>query len=85
MLIGSKSQIFVIPSISDSTYTENHKYLQFATGFLTLGGNLLRDNHFFSICVCDTHTQMRFGNAPMKTNIVLSLSSNNVVVPSEDA
>jgi len=50
----SKSQIFVIPSISDSTYTENHKYLRFVTSFLTLGGNLLRVNHFFSICVCDT-------------------------------
>ena len=42
------------------------KYLRFATGFLTLGGNLLRVNRFFSsICVCDTQTQMRCGNAPV--------------------
>ena len=38
---------------------ENHKYLRFATGFLTLGGNLLRVNVFFLICVCDTQTQIR--------------------------
>ena len=44
---------------------ENHKYLRFATSFLTLGGNLLRVNRFFSICVCDTQTQMRYGNAPI--------------------
>ena len=65
MTTRSKSQIFVILSISDSTYTENHKYLRFATSFLTLGGNLLRVNRFFSICVCDTQTQMRYGNAPL--------------------
>ena len=47
MPIGSKSQIFAIPSISDSRYTENHKYLRFATIYLTLGGNLLRVNRFF--------------------------------------
>ena len=41
---------------------ENHKYLRFATGFLTLGGNLLRVNCFF-ICVCDTQTQMRCGRS----------------------
>ena len=33
------------------------QYLRFAKGFLTLGGNLLRVNRFFSICVCDTKTQ----------------------------
>ena len=35
-----------IANICDSQYvilhTENHKYLRFATGFLTLGGNLYR-------------------------------------------
>jgi hypothetical protein len=45
---------------------ENHKYLRFATSFLTLGGNLLRVNRFFSICVCDnimynTNTQKMMG------------------------
>jgi hypothetical protein len=35
--------------------------------FLTLGGNLLWDNCFSSICVCDTQTQMRYGNAPFVT------------------
>ncbi len=68
----SKSQIFAIPSISDSTYTENHKYLRFASIFLTLGGNLLRVNRFFSICVCDTHTQMRYGNAPVTTAMAMA-------------
>ena len=56
MPIESKSQIFAIPSISDSRYTENHKYLRFATGFLTLGGNLLRVNCFFQFASA-THNQ----------------------------
>jgi hypothetical protein len=45
---------------------ENHKYLRFATSFLTLGGNLLRDNRFFLICVFDSQTRMRYGIAPMR-------------------
>jgi len=57
VLISSKSQIFAIPSISDSTYSENHKYLIFATGFLTLGGNLLQGNRFFfDLCLQHTNT-----------------------------
>ena len=71
MPIGSKSQIFVIPSLSDSRYTENCKYLQFATGFLTQRGNLLRVIRFLAIsCVCDLQTQMRYGNAPVILHIL---------------
>jgi hypothetical protein len=55
--IGIKSQIFVIPSISDSTNTENHKYLRFAMGIFTLRGNLLRLNGFFLRFASATHKQ----------------------------
>ena len=44
-------------SISDSTNTENHKYLRFAMGIFTLRGNLLRLNGFFLRFASATHKQ----------------------------
>jgi len=46
------------------------------TSFLTLGGNLLRVNRFFSICVCDTQTQMRFGYAPLSQILMSSCNGS---------
>ena len=40
---------------------ENHKYLQFAMGFLTLEGAICYELIVFLICVCNTQAQMRYG------------------------
>jgi hypothetical protein len=57
-----------IPSTSicrGGPHTENHKYLRFATGFWTLRNNLQWVNTNFVIYVCDSQTQIRYGNAPL--------------------
>ena len=61
---GGTAGFTIFPYHSHSTYRpvcrpiENHKYLRFAMGFLTLGGNLLRVNRFLAICVCVTQTEI---------------------------